>query len=153
MGRSYNLTFMLVSSERAWNIYFIDISTHFMNEKQQDVPMTTPITIEVIGFSDSTCGPFPCDSERTCELQTCHPTEQLIPAFKALKEKIIRKYGDSVTMELTLLDDTVPDRIKHIIEEYHPPIPIVLIAGKVTPLGRISYPLFVKEIEKIGSTV
>lgn len=111
--------------------------------------MTTPITIEVIGFSDSTCGPFPCDSDRTCELQKCYPTEQLVPAFEALKDKLSRKYGDSVVMKLTLVDDGVPDYIQQIIEENHPPIPIVLIAGQVTPLGRISYPLFVQEIEKI----
>jgi len=111
--------------------------------------MTAPITIEVIGFSDSTCGPFPCDSDRNCELQACYPTEQLVPAFEALKEKLARKYGDSVAMELILIDDSIPDHIQQIIEENHPPIPIVLIAGKVTPLGRISYPLFVKEIEKI----
>jgi len=43
--------------------------------------------------------------------------------------------------------------VQQIVEENHPPIPIVLIGGQVTPLGRISYPLFVQEIEKICSTV
>jgi len=128
------------------------ISTHFKNEKKQDVRMNNPIIIEVIGFSDSTCGPFPCDSDRTCELQKCHPTEQLVPAFEALNEKLTRKYGDSIVMKLTLIDDGVPDYVQQIIEENHPPIPIVLIGGQVTPLGRISYPLFVQEIEKICST-
>lgn len=114
--------------------------------------MTTPITIEIIGFSDSACGPFPCDSDRTCELQECHPSEQLVPAFEALKDKLGREYGDSVAMKLTLIDDGIPEQIQEIIEEHHPPIPIVLIAEQITPIGRISYPLFAQEIEKARSS-
>jgi len=48
---------------------------------------------------------------------------------------------------VTLLDDGVPDRVKAIIERSHPPIPIVLVEGRVTPIGRISLTRLLREIE------
>jgi hypothetical protein len=110
--------------------------------------MGNTITIEIIGFEDSPCGPFPCDDERTCELERCCPTEKLVPAVEALGERLGDLYGDRVVLSLTLLDDGVPDYIMKIIEEHHPPLPIVLVNGRVTPLGRISLPLLKKEIDK-----
>jgi hypothetical protein len=110
--------------------------------------MGTIIVVEVIGFSDSTCGPFPCGEHRSCELEKCAPSEELPKAVEALKERVSGIYGDRVAVSLTLLDDGIPDYISAIIEERHPPIPIVLVNGKVTPLGRISLPLLAKEIEK-----
>lgn len=110
--------------------------------------MGSIIVVEVIGFSDSTCGPFPCDEDRSCELEKCAPSEELLKAFEALKERVYELYGDRVALSLTLLDEGVPDYIGAIIEEHHPPIPIVLVNGQVTPLGRISLPLLRKEIEK-----
>ena len=49
-----------------------------------------------------------------------------------------------------VLDEGVPDYVKTIVEKHHPPLPIVLVNGNVTPLGRISLPLLQKEIEKIN---
>ncbi|WP_245618922.1 hypothetical protein [Methanogenium cariaci] len=37
------------------------------------ITMADITEIEVIGFSDGACGPFPCDDTRTCELSTCAP--------------------------------------------------------------------------------
>lgn len=110
--------------------------------------MKDAIIIEIIGFEDSSCGPFACDEERTCELEECYPTEKLVPAYHALKSTLHERYGDRISVSLTLLDDGVPDYILKIIEKYHPPLPIVLINGKVTPLGRISLPYMQREIEK-----
>jgi len=110
--------------------------------------MTEAVRIEVIGFSDSSCGPFPCDGDRTCELEKCAPSENLVKAYEALKERLEHIYGENVTMKLTLLDDGVPEDILKLIEEQHPPIPIVMVNGNLTPLGRISLPLIRDEIAK-----
>lgn len=110
--------------------------------------MSNRVEIEIIGFQDSSCGPFPCDETRTCELEACAPTEMLLPAFDALKERMQELYGNRVALKLTLLDDGIPDYIETIIEEHHPPLPIVLVNGNVTPLGRISVPLLRREVEK-----
>ena len=104
--------------------------------------------VEIIGFQDSPCGPFPCDETRTCELEVCAPTEMLLPAFEALTERMQKLYGNRVVLNITLLDKGIPDYIGKIIEEHHPPLPIVLVNGNVTPLGRISVPLLRKEVEK-----
>jgi hypothetical protein len=110
--------------------------------------MNTRVEVEIIGFQDSSCGPFPCDETRSCELEECFPTEMLMPAFEAIKKRMQELYGDRVVVELTLLDEGIPDRIGKIIEERHPPLPIVLVNGNVTPLGRISVPLLRREVEK-----
>ncbi len=110
--------------------------------------MSNRVEVEIIGFQDSSCGPFPCDETRTCELEMCVPTEMLLPAFEALTERMQELYGDRVVLKLTLLDHGIPDYVERIIAEHHPPLPIVLVNGNVTPLGRISVPLLRNEVEK-----
>jgi hypothetical protein len=110
--------------------------------------MNDIVEIEIAGFSDSSCGPFPCDGDRTCELEKCAPSENLVKAFEALSERIEYIFGSNVALKLTLLDDGVPDHIVAIIEEKHPPIPIVIVNGRVTPIGRISFPMIREEIER-----
>ncbi|NYT05582.1 MAG: hypothetical protein GKC04_04315 [Methanomicrobiales archaeon] len=105
------------------------------------------ITVEIIGFTDSPCGPFPCDDNRSCELEACAPTEKLLPACEALKNRLQELYGERVTVKITLLDNGVPEYVRAIIEEHQPPIPIVLINGKITPLGRISLPLLQRHLQ------
>jgi hypothetical protein len=56
-------------------------------------------------------------------------------------------YGDRVDMKLTLIDDGAPDHIRTIIERDFPPIPMVLINGRITRIGRISLDRIKKEIE------
>ena len=111
--------------------------------------MTSPITIEIIGFKNAECSPFPCNEERTCGLSDCYPTNKLTAAFGALETALKARYGNRVTLTLTLLDGGVPERVRTIIEEHRPALPAVLINGKVTPVGRIALERIVKEIEKV----
>jgi hypothetical protein len=104
--------------------------------------------IEIIGFSDGACGPFPCDDTRTCELSTCAPSENLVKAFEALKTELESRYPD-VTLKLTLLDDGVPAYVVKIVEEHQPPLPIILVNGTLAPVGRISLPLIVEQLERL----
>jgi len=111
--------------------------------------MSNIVEIEIVGFSDSSCGPFPCDGDRTCELEKCAPSENLVKAFGALTEKLEYIYGEKISVKLCILDDGIPDHIVKIIEEVHPPLPIVIINGKATPIGRISLPLIREEIDSL----
>jgi hypothetical protein len=110
--------------------------------------MTNTITIEVIGLRDSYCSPFVCDEDRSCGLTECYPLGTLVRAFEVLKTTLEREYGDTLSLKLTLIDDVVPPHVEKIISEHYPPIPIILVNGKITPVGRISLPLIKKEIEK-----
>lgn len=110
--------------------------------------MADRVTVEVVGFSYSECGPFPCDEKRTCGLDDCAPYGALKAAFDALKERLRADYGDRVEAKLTLLDSGVPEHVKAIIERESPPIPLVLINGQWRPIGRISVGPIEKEIEK-----
>ena len=112
--------------------------------------MVTPVKIEVIGFRYSSCCPFPCDENRSCGLSECHPGGKLLPAFEALKKELKNTYGDSVTLTLTLLDDGMPDYVTEIIERDYPPLPIILVNGKLTRLGRIVLDRIKMEIENAG---
>jgi hypothetical protein len=103
--------------------------------------MTDHVLMEIVGFSDGPCGPFPCDDTRTCELERCAPSENLEKAYFALQTEIAKEYGERVEMKLTWLDEQVPDYIMQIVEEHQPPLPIILINGKLVPIGRISLPL------------
>lgn len=103
--------------------------------------------IEIIGFSYGECSPFPCNEERTCGLIKCYLSGKLVDATEALREALAEEYGDKVDVTLTLLDDGVPEYVKKIVEKHHPPIPIVLVNEKVTPIGRISMPQIKKEID------
>jgi hypothetical protein len=39
--------------------------------------------------------------------------------------------------------------VRAIIETHHPPLPMVIINGRVTPVGRIALERIKKEIEKV----
>jgi hypothetical protein len=110
--------------------------------------MANSITIEVIGLRDSYCSPFPCDDERSCGLTDCYPMGTLVRAVEVLETTLRKEYGDTISLKLTLIDDEVPLYVEKIISEHFPPIPIILVNGKITPIGRISLPLIKKEIEK-----
>ena len=109
--------------------------------------MGDPLTIEIIGFSEAECGPFPCEPDRTCGLEECFPSGSFLAAVDGLRHALAAKYGGRVAVTVTLLDDGVPDRVKAIVERSHPPIPIILLNGRVTPIGRISLTRIVREIE------
>jgi len=72
----------------------------------------------------------------------------LVRAFEVLEKSLRKEFGDTVSLTLTLIDDEVPPHVEKIISEHFPPIPIVLVNGKITPIGRVSLPLIKKEIEK-----
>lgn len=110
--------------------------------------MAETTEIEIIGFSDNACGPFPCDETRTCGLTECAPTENLVTAFAALKTELQARYPD-VTLKLTLLDDGVPEYVVKIVEDHQPPLPIILINGSLAPVGRISVPLITEHLERL----
>ena len=110
--------------------------------------MANTITIEVIGLCNSYCSPFACDEERSCGLSDCYPMGTLVRAFEVLETTLRKEYGDTLSLKLTLIDDEVPPHIETIISEHFPPIPIILVNGKITPIGRVSLPLIKKEIEK-----
>jgi hypothetical protein len=110
--------------------------------------MAGTVQIEIVGLKTSECSPFPCDENRTCGLEGCYHSGKLVDAFNELKKVLQKSYGDHVAISLTLLDDGVPDRIKAIIEREYPPIPMVLINGRVTKIGRITLDRIKTEIEK-----
>jgi len=122
----------------------------FLHRGDEPFPaMADPLILEIIGFSRSECGPFPCDPDRTCGLEECFPSGSFAEAVEALRHAITARYGDRVTVTVTLLDDGVPERVKAIIERSHPPIPIILLSGRVTPVGRISFSRIAGEIDAL----
>ena len=102
--------------------------------------MTSKIKVEVVGYTYKPCGPFPCDADRSWGLDSCYQKEKLSFAFPALQEALSKKYGDLVSTELIELDTEIPTRIKEIIIQDRPPLPIILIDGKCVPIGMISLP-------------
>ena len=56
-------------------------------------------------------------------------------------------YGNRVEMKLTFIDDDVPDHIRSILEKEYPPIPMVLMNGKLARIGRIVSDRIMNEIE------
>lgn len=110
--------------------------------------MAQPVNVEIVGFKDAECSPFPCTEDRTCGLSDCHPTGKLTAAFDALQKTLMQRYGNRVTVTLTLLDEGTPPHIRAIVEAYHPALPIVIVNGRVTPIGRIALERIQKEIEK-----
>jgi len=110
--------------------------------------MSDPVTVEIVGLKYSSCSPFPCDADRTCGLTECHPSGRLTKAFDALSEVLKQTYGDRVELKLTLIDDEVPDHIRAILEKDYPPIPMILVNGKLTRIGRIALDRIKNEIEK-----
>ncbi len=49
---------------------------------------------------------------------------------------------------LTLIDNGAPEHVRTIIEREYPPLPMVLVNGHVTKIGRITLDRIKKEIEK-----
>lgn len=111
--------------------------------------MSDPVTVEIVGLADMACSPFPCDETRSCGLEECHPTGSLIPAFHALRTALAAEFGNRVELKLTLIDDGVPLHIRKILEEESPPLPIVIVNGKATRIGRISRERIAREIEPL----
>jgi hypothetical protein len=110
--------------------------------------MTGTVHIEIVGLKSSECSPFPCDENRTCGLTDCYLSGKLIDAFNELNKVLQTIYGTRVDLKLTLIDEGVPDHIRTIIERDYPPIPMVLVNGRLTRIGRISLDRIKKEIEK-----
>lgn len=107
-----------------------------------------------MGYSDSECSPFPCDDDRSCGLSACKPSNGLIPATEALRAKLKEEFPDvDITVQITLLDDSVPDYIRDIYEAEHPAIPMILINKKLFPIGRISLPQIGDAIRKSISSL
>ncbi|MDR2856095.1 MAG: hypothetical protein LBV40_08115 [Methanomicrobiales archaeon] len=98
--------------------------------------MTENVILEIVGYKNMECSPFPCDSDRSCGLYDCAPTNALLPAVDALKKELHAEFGDAVKVTLTLLDDGVPDYIKNIYERDHPALPMILVQG--VPIDRKS---------------
>ena len=109
--------------------------------------MSDPILVEIVGLKYSECSPFPCDADRTCGLSECHPSGKLIKAFDALKKELTAEYGDRVELRLVLIDDNVPDHIRAILEKDYPPIPMVVVNGKLTRIGRVVLDRIKNEID------
>ena len=68
-------------------------------------------------------------------------------AISALRDELLAGYGDKVEVKMTLIDEGMPDHVRKIIEERHPPIPIILVNGRLTSIGRVSLDLIKEEIE------
>jgi hypothetical protein len=109
--------------------------------------MSDTILVEIVGLESSECSPFPCDADRTCGLSACYPSGRLVQAFDALRARLSETYGNHVEMKLTLIDEKVPDHIRAILEKDYPPIPMVLVNGKLTRIGRIAADRITAEIE------
>jgi len=110
--------------------------------------MTGIVLIEIVGLKNAECSPFPCDENRTCGLSGCYPTGNLNAAYDELKKVLTSEYGDRVELKLTFIDKGAPDYLQKIIEKEFPPLPIILVNGRVTRIGRISLDRIKIEIEK-----
>jgi hypothetical protein len=110
--------------------------------------MAGTVKVEVVGLKMSECSPFPCNENRTCGLDGCLYSGMLTNAFEELSRVLKETYGDRVELTLTLVDDEVPGYIRTIIEEQRPPIPMILVNGRVTKIGRIALDRIKAEIEK-----
>jgi hypothetical protein len=109
--------------------------------------MAGTVHIEIVGVKNSECSPFPCNEDRTCGLVECHPSGQLAGAVDALKKELARDYGDRVEVQFTLIDDHVPDHVRTLIEKEYPPLPMILVNGRLTRIGRIVLDRIKKEID------
>jgi hypothetical protein len=110
--------------------------------------MTGTVHVEIIGLKTSECSPFPCDENRTCGLSGCYLSGKLNDACRELEKVLRAAYGTRVDLKLTLIDEGAPDHIRTIIERDYPPIPMVLVNGRITRIGRISLDRIKNEIEK-----
>lgn len=105
------------------------------------------VIVEIVELEESECGPFPCDETRSCGLETCYPSNRLLNAISALRDELIAAYGDAIEVKTTLIDDEMPDYVRKLIEERHPPIPIILVNGRLTSIGRVSLDLIKEEVD------
>jgi len=110
--------------------------------------MAGPVLVEIVGLKNAECCPFPCDENRTCGLTGCYPTGKLDASFEELQRVLKKEYGNRVELRLTLIDKGAPDYIRTIIETDYPPLPMILVNGHITRIGRISLDRIKKEIEK-----
>jgi hypothetical protein len=110
--------------------------------------MTGTVHVEIVGLKTSECSPFPCDEDRTCGLSGCYLSGKLNDACRELENVLKAAYGDRVDLKLTLIDDCAPAHIRSIIEQDYPPIPMVLVNGRITRIGRIALDRIKQEIEK-----
>lgn len=110
--------------------------------------MTGTVQIEIIGLKNSECSPFPCDENRTCGLTGCYLKGSLTDAVEELKRILEKLYGNRVSLKLTLIDKTVPDHIRPLFERDFPPLPMIIVNGRVTKIGRIALDRIKGEIEK-----
>jgi hypothetical protein len=110
--------------------------------------MAGTVMVEIIGLKTSECSPFPCDEDRTCGLEGCYPSGKLVDAFRELTNELQKTYGNRVETKLTLIDEGTPAYIKEILEREFPPIPLVLVNGRVTKIGRIVLDRIRAEIDK-----
>jgi hypothetical protein len=110
--------------------------------------MAGPVLIEIVGLKNAECSPFPCDDNRTCNLSGCYPSGKLVSSFDELQKILKKEYGDRVELKLTLIDNGTPDYIRSIIETEYPPLPMILVNGRITRIGRISLDRIKNEIEK-----
>ena len=94
--------------------------------------MTGTVHVEIVGLRTSECSPFPCNEDRTCGLSGCYLSGKLNDAFIELEKVLKAAYGARVELKLTLIDDGTPDHIRTIIEREYPPIPMVLVNGRIT---------------------
>jgi len=110
--------------------------------------MTGRVLVEIVGLKNAECGPFPCDENRTCCLSGCYPSGKLDRAFEELKRVLEKECGNRIELKFTLIDKGAPDYIRSIIETEYPPLPMILVNGRITRIGRISLDRIRKEIEK-----
>lgn len=110
--------------------------------------MAGTVTVEIVGLKNSECSPFPCDENRTCGLEGCHPSGKLTDACRELRKALLQAYGDRIQIKETYIDDGAPVYIREIIERDYPPIPMILVNGKVTKIGRIVLDRIRNEIDK-----
>jgi hypothetical protein len=110
--------------------------------------MAGTVHVEIFGLKTSECSPFPCDENRTCGLKGCYLKGTLTDAFAELRKVLSETYGTRVDTKLLLAEEGVPEHIRTIIEREHPPIPMVLVNGRVTKIGRITLDRIKTEIEK-----
>ena len=110
--------------------------------------MTGTVMVEIIGLKNSECSPFPCDENRTCGLTGCYLSGKLERAFSELEKVLKSVYGGKVETRLIYIDEKVPEHIRAIIEKEYPPLPMVIVNGKITRIGRIALDRIKNEIEK-----
>jgi hypothetical protein len=110
--------------------------------------MAGTVQVEIVGLKISECSPFPCDENRTCGLEGCYHSTKLVDAARELATVLEAAYGSRVAVKLTLIDDHVPDHIRAILERDYPPIPMIIVNGRVTKIGRIALDRIKTEIEK-----